>query len=102
MKAKEYYDQYGEAVLAESYHEDHNEELSRLVLAFMREMKELVEARHIKTDRGTVGIIREQNEKWNALCAIFEKNHGVTPIKRDGFLNLMKAKIPELERWDRR
>lgn len=96
MKAKDYYEQYGEAVLSESYHDDKCDELSKLVIAFMREMKEIIDERRIKTDRGTVAVIKEQNEKWNALSAIFEKKHGVTPLKRNGFLTLMKMDIPAL------
>ena len=96
MKAKDYYEQYGEAVLSESYHDGKNDELSKLAIAFMREMKEIIDERHIKTDRATVAVIKEQNEKWNALSAIYEKKHGVTPLKRNGFLALMKMEIPEL------
>ena len=97
MKAKDYYDQYGTAVLAESYHDDQTDELSKLVRAFLAEMKEIIAARHVHSDRGTVAVIREQNDKWNALCAIFEKVHGVSPIKRNGFMAFMKHEIPQLE-----
>ena len=101
MKAKDYYEQYGAAVLAESYHECKYEELTKLVNAFNKEMLTIIADRKIQSDRGAVAVIKEQNAKWNALIAIFEKKHeGVTPLKRNGFLEFMKAQIPELERWD--
>ena len=101
MKAKDYYEQFGAALLAESYHEEKFDELNKLVMAFVREEKEIIESRKMCTDRGAVAVIKEQNEKWNALVAIFEKKHGVSPIVRNGFMILMKSKIPELERWSR-
>lgn len=101
MKAKEYYEQYGIAVLAESYHESKYDELTKLISAFLKEMKATLKERHVSTDRGTVAIIREFNNKWNALSAIFEKKHGVTPLNRNGFLKFMESEIPELERWEK-
>ena len=103
MKAIDYYEQYGMAVLAESYHDDKHEELTKLVMAFLEDMQTIIADRKIHSDRGAVSVIKEQNAKWNALIAIFEKKHeGVTPLKRNGFLEFIKAQIPELERWDRK
>ena len=102
MKAMDYYKIYGEAVLAESYHEDQHNELEKLIFAFLREMKAIIDSRRIVTARGAVSVIKEMNEKWNALSDLFKENNGVTPLKRNGFMNLMKFKIPELERWNKK
>ena len=100
MKAKDYYDQYGEAVLQESLTPESagTEQLTKLMVAFVREMKEIITERGVKTDRGAVAVIKEQNEKWNALCALFERNLGRPVLKRNGFAAYIKTEIPGLDR----
>lgn len=100
MKAIDYYEQYGMKVLAESYHDGKFDELTNLVRAFLKEMQTIIADRRIHSDRGAVSVIKEQNAKWNALSDIFEKKHGVTPLKRNGFYEFMKMEIPELGRWN--
>lgn len=101
MKAKKYYERYGQAVLDEALSpEQKTEALAELFTAFIREMKEILTERQVKTDRGAVAVIKEQNEKWNALCAIYEKNHGMEILKRNGFLEYMKMQIPALKIWE--
>lgn len=100
MKAIEYFEQYGEAVFAEAMEKGHGDKaLSDLMLAFVREMKDLIKSRNVQSNRGTVGVIREMNEKWNALVAIFEKHKGDSPIRRNGFRLYMELEIPELKNW---
>lgn len=102
MKAIDYFEEYGEAVLRESLSGgDSHEALSRLYLAFVREMKEIIASRGVKTDRGAVAVISEQNQKWNALCALYAKKYSedLCPLKRDGIMNSMKDKVPEMARY---
>ena len=99
MKAIEYYEQFGERVYQEAVKSSCNNALSDLVAAFVREMKELIDSRKVQSNRGTVAVIREMNEKWNALVAIFEKRKGDSPIKRNGFRLYMELEIPALKDW---
>lgn len=100
MKAIDYYNEYGAAVFAESFDDSKIEEISKLFIAFSREMKEIITSRNVKTDKGAVAVIKEQNQKWNALCVLFEKKHdGICPIQHNGFLNAMKCEIPDLRKY---
>lgn len=100
MKAKDYFEQFGKLVYEEcAYEEQETKQLAKLIGAFLREMKETMEARHVKTDRGCVATIKEQNEKWNALCAIFEKEYGQEVLKRNGFMVYMEENMPEMKEW---
>lgn len=101
MKAKEYYARFGKAVYDEAVSpEQKTEALSELFTAFIGELKTLLTDRKVKTDKGAVAIIKELNEKWNALCAIYEKNYGMEILKRNSFLIYMKSQIPALEVWE--
>lgn len=93
-----YYAQYHEALTMGGDKGD--EALNDLVRDFLAETKELIETRRIKTDRGTVAVIDELNEKWNAIVSIFEKRGGVSPILRNGFRVYMENQIPELRKTD--
>jgi hypothetical protein len=100
VKAVDYFEEYGEAVLSESFHDKKHDELNKLFMAFVREMNETIKVRGVKTDKATVAVIKEQNQKWNSLCAIYEKKYeGMCPLKRNGFLNAMKNEIPALNRY---
>jgi hypothetical protein len=90
-----YYAQYHEALLAGG--DAGADAAGELIREFMAELKELIETRHIKTDRGTISIIRELNEKWNAIVSIFEKRGETPPIVRNGFRIYMESVIPELK-----
>lgn len=91
-----YYAQYHEALMMTGDKGD--EALNNLVRDFLAEMKELIETRHIKTDRGAVSVIVELNDKWNAIVSIFEKRGEKSPIVRNGFRIYMESQIPELKK----
>lgn len=99
MKAIDYYNEYGEAVFAESIDANKTEAINKLFMAFLHETKEIIAMRNVKTDKGAVAVIKEQNQKWNALCSIFEKRSGgMCPLRHNGFMNAMKNEIPELSK----
>lgn len=94
MRAIAYYAKYSEALLnAETL----DESAKKMIGEFLDEMKELIETRHIKTDHGVLGCVRELNEKWNAVVAIFEKRNGSSPLVRNGFRAFMEEQIPALK-----
>ena len=94
MRAIAYYAKYSEGLLNA---ETGKETATNMIGEFLDEMKELIETRHIKTDRGAVGCVRELNEKWNAIVAIFEKRNGASPLIRNGFRAFMEEQIPALK-----
>lgn len=97
MKAIEYFEKFGERIFQEAIDDKEGKGISDLMIAFMTETKELMKKRHIQIDRGMVPIIREQNQKWNALCNLFEKKKGASPIRYNGFLLFLQNEIPELK-----
>lgn len=97
MKAIEYFEKFGERIFQEAIDGKESKGISDLMIAFMAETKELMKKRHIQIDRGMVALIREQNQKWNALCNLFEKKKGVSPLRRNGLLLFLQNEIPELK-----
>lgn len=89
MKAKQYFVKYGDAIWKEFQEtgENHDDALWKMFREFCMEVKELIELKHVSTDHGLEGIVKEQNEKWNAVGSLFLKVYGLNPLKRDGFQN---------------
>lgn len=58
--------------------QEHIEELEE---DFLDEVQEIFAKRNGKTSEAYEKVCQEQTDKWNALVRIFEKNHGVSPIK---------------------
>lgn len=87
MKAKEYFRKYDEAVWAEAHDPEIHTDgpMAKMFIEFTIEMKEILNKRNVKFDKGVWGVIRDQNEKWNAVMNLFIKKYGETPITRDGF-----------------
>jgi hypothetical protein len=101
MKAIDYFNEYGDAVLRESIAGDEKDAISSLFRAFVREMKEIIYTKGVQTNRAVAAVVKEQNQKWNALCRLYEKKYGedLTPIKYNGFMNAIKDAIPEICRY---
>jgi len=91
MKAKELYDKYKDA----------HWEKPGVIHGYLTELnddsKNLVEKRGIKDDRGLPAILREINDKHNALMRIFKKQQGEQPLIDDMFLAYWIDKIPGLK-----
>lgn len=87
MKAKEYFAKYDEAIWQEAHNDEFLQDgaAAKMFIEFMVETKDISESRNVKTDRGLIGVVRDQNSKWNSICNMFVKKYGVSPIKYDGF-----------------
>lgn len=92
MKAKEYFEKYHEG-LYEEYQTGERKHLSNLLTEMLREATDILEKRKVKFDRGLMGVIKEQNDKWNAIVNLLEKKYGVLILKRDGFKKWMKYEL---------
>lgn len=68
MKAKDYYEKYKEKL---SDPENDCGAASELMTEFNNEMIALIKQRNAKTDRAFLAIVNEMNNKWNALCEMF-------------------------------
>ena len=96
MKAREYFDKYIDRIIAEAGTEkEQSGALYELLKDFMTEVKEITKARHAQTDRAAMAILRELNQKWNALCNICVKVKGYSVLNRDGFKAYVTKEIPE-------
>lgn len=92
MKAIDYYTHYEPLFFAPSTPLEHIElYIENMREDFMREADDLVRIRHAASPEAVCSIMKEQNDKWNALCRIFEKLRGVCPIKEDGFMHVIKG-----------
>ena len=100
MKAKEYFEKYGQDIWQEwqdpEVHRDGP--MAKLYIEMSSELKNILDARHVNSDRGMLGVLREQNQKWNAIRNLLEKKYGKTPIQRNGFYFAWKdeMKLPDL------
>lgn len=93
MKAKEYYAMLEKAKTDSEFMEVCN----TVIKSLNQEAKDLIKSRSVKTGRGVASIIRELNDKWNAIVALFEKNHGISPLARNAFLRAWANQMPELK-----
>ena len=95
MKAIEYYAKYSPRILNPERAEDEiNKALFALVLDLSVEVGEIMNTRRVKKEDAIMAVIQEQNNKWNAISAIFQKNlDGATPMLENGFLNFWILKL---------
>lgn len=94
MKAKEYFDKYSKQIVEEDKR-DEAATIRKMYMDFVSEMKSMIESRHVKTDNGVIGIIREQNQKWNSIVNMFQAEYTFSPIARNGFAGAIGEQIPE-------
>ena len=95
MKAKEYFDKYDTLIWEEAHNEAVRNDgpMAQMFIEFSSEMKDIIKQRHIKVDSAVPGVIREQNQKWNAVVNMFEKKYGVSPINRNGFKTAIEKEL---------
>lgn len=96
MKAKELYAKYKERIASEN-DEESVRGLCELLADLGAETKELIAKRKVTTDCGGTAVLRELNDKYNAVCRMFERDYGASPIKKDGFMTYWRKQIPELD-----
>lgn len=90
MKAKEYFEQYEDLIMADQISRTFVGTKS-LILEFMNEFTDLCQARHIKSYSAMYSIVNELSQKWDAICSLFEKKYGSSPLNRGAFKEFYKA-----------
>ena len=95
MKAKEYY----ERIMAKNPQtaDEMANAVGDVVDSLNKEAKEIIKKRNIRRDDAVRAVIREQNNKWNAIVGLFEKKQGISPIRRNAFLDAWVKQMPELD-----
>jgi len=84
MKAKE---------LAARYKENPTQEtVAHMAYDMVMEIKALHDARHSRSDASMMAVLREQNDKWKAVCRL------CPGISVDAFRIVFHSMIPGLER----
>lgn len=95
MRAKDYFEKHEEKLLKGDV-----KDISDLFIEMIEESQEILKQRKCKSNSAVAGIVREMNDKWNAVVAMFEKKHqGLSPLKRDGLKNYFIQEIPDMARY---
>lgn len=65
---------------------------------FCSEVVDIINTRNATKDSAVFAVIQEQNNKWNAMIALFDKHNKTCPFKRNAIWNYYASKIPELNK----
>ena len=95
MKAKEYYEKYAPSLLSEDK-EIAKTAIEALAREFMDEVSSISEQRKISRPESAVDVIKELNQKWNALRSLFIKLDRKPVLAENGFRDIMQDQIDKL------
>lgn len=95
MKAKEYYEKYAVELLSGD-HDTVKQAGEKLTIEFMDEVSAISEKRKVSRPEALVDIIKELNQKWNALRSLFIKLDRKPVLAENGFRDLMHDQIDKL------
>jgi len=70
--------------------------IDRTVKSLLDETVFLREQRHCKTDTCLAAILRETNQKWNAICRRVNGRAGTEVLISNGFKAYLLKKMPDL------
>lgn len=118
MKARDYYEKYHKKIMLDSCEinkiaeeagskeaavEEINKRIrsgmAELLDAMNQEVKELCEKRKCKFDSAVASVIKEMNDKWNALIPLFEQGHGECFLERNGYAKFWIKRLPGLSEY---
>lgn len=98
LKAKDYFEKYEQSIIdPQSTDEARAGAASNLLLEMCTESQTVLKKRNAQTGTALMAIIKEFNQKWNAICRMFESKYGESPLIRDGFKNFWFDRMPELK-----
>ena len=96
MKAKEYAEKYAPLINRIKSQADLTAVGRELYLAYAMEVQEICKTRNIKLDTGFKSVLREQNQKWNAMVRLLEAS-GINAVRENGF-ELMSSHMLEKDK----
>lgn len=94
MNAIQYFEQYKTRLMSSDEKESYSA-IEEIFLKFSDEVREIAKKRHVMLDKSFLAIINEQNQKWNALCRLLEREYQVSVLKKDGFKEFWLKKLSE-------
>lgn len=96
MKAKEYFEKYEIRIMQDFIALKGYSGVADMLQEFFSEAIALAEQRHVKTDSGSIAILKEFNDKWNAVGRLFEKRYnGINPLREDELKHAVLNLHPE-------
>lgn len=90
MKARDYFEKYDTLIMEEQK----NGEIGT-TKKLLLEMSDEVTA-VCKQRKAVIAVLKEINQKWNAICRMYEKKYGVSPLNYDAFRCYWMTAMPEL------
>lgn len=94
VKAKEYYDMYRENLLS-PHQEVAATAVHSIIVSLLEEAMDIVKSRNISKASSLQSVIKELNQKYNAICNLFEKNDGYSPLRRNAFIEYVNSQLPD-------
>lgn len=85
MKAKEYFTKYEQNIMSPDQATS-NRAVSDMAADLVAEVQQLIKVRDPKKPSGLAGILREVNQKFNAIGRLFKEKYGEPVLAKDGFL----------------
>lgn len=95
MKARDYFEKYDTLIMEEQK----NGEIGttkKLLLEMSDEVTAVCKQRKAVKDEAVIAVLKEINQKWNAICRMYEKKYGVSPLNYDAFRYYWMTAMPEL------
>lgn len=95
MKARDYFEKYDTLIMEEQK----NGEIGttkKLLLEMSDEVTAVCKQRKAVKDEAVIAVLKEINQKWNAICRMYEKKYGVSPLNYDVFRCYWMTAMPEL------
>ena len=96
MKAKEYFEKYEER-LHPADETALNKAAYSLLLEMVDESQNVLKSRNAKSTQALLGVLKEFNDKWNAVVAMDTKKCGFSNLRYNGFKLFWLNKLPELK-----
>lgn len=88
MKAKEYLAKFEKDITEVN----DKQATTNLINIFVGEIKDLIDVRHASEEGAVVSILRELNQKWNALCRLDKKRR----FRPDGFIKYVRSRATQV------
>ena len=89
MKAVEYFEKYSDAIYKEIMEKHDTTQVQAMIHEMLLEAKEILKERHAMTDRAAVAVLKQQNQKWNAMIPKFQQAYDTPVLLRNGFYDIV-------------
>ena len=88
MKAKEYFVKYADNIKS-SDRTISSTAIGEMLTEMLKEVQEIAKIRHCSLDIGMISILKEQNQKYNAVVNMFNP----PVLVKDGFKTVVLSKL---------